>query len=72
VHIEDLPAVGVLSVLYISAVGDSTVVYVTCYFCYMFILGRSSGSRVSVRIYRRVIFELAMRANDMYLIYLGV
>ena len=32
------------------------VVYVTCYFCYMFSLGPSSGSSGSVRIYRRVIF----------------
>ncbi len=32
------------------------VVYVTCYFCYMFSLETSSGSSVSIRIYRRVIF----------------
>ena len=31
-------------------------VYVICYFCYMFSLGTSSGSSVSVRIYRRVTF----------------
>ncbi len=32
------------------------MVYVTCYFCYMFSLGPSSGTSDSVRIYRRVIF----------------
>ena len=31
-------------------------VSVTCYFCYMFSLGPSSGRSGSVRIYRRVIF----------------
>jgi hypothetical protein len=40
-----------------SGYGDyAHSVYVTCYFCYMFSLGSSSGSSDSVRMYRRVIF----------------
>jgi hypothetical protein len=31
-----------------------TCVYVTCYFCYVFSLGSSSGSTGSVRVYRSV------------------
>jgi hypothetical protein len=47
-------------------------VCVTCYFCYMFSLGSSSGSSDSVRIYRRVIFgEQNWCVNTMYLIYIG-
>jgi hypothetical protein len=40
----------------VGMVSYAHVVYVTCYFCYMFSLGSSSGSSDRVRIYRRVIF----------------
>jgi hypothetical protein len=40
----------------VGMVSYTHVVYVTCYFCYVFSLGPSSGRSGSVRIYRRVIF----------------